>query len=90
MKDGQMTHTFEDEADMMPPRPAWSSVVASDDEIFAAADAIKSEWESEENVAALKERGSGLGYLFLARAALEAALNVRGRIVHEANWRLVH
>lgn len=54
------------------------------DEIIAAADALRIMWESEANQTALRETGYGAGWLFQGRAALEAALSVRGRAVVEA------
>jgi len=52
-------------------------------EIEAAADALRTLWESEENQMHLRETGFGANYLYQAQVALEAALRVRGRTVSE-------
>ena len=52
-------------------------------EIEAAADALRTLWESEENQKYLRETGFGASYLYPAQVALEAALKVRGRTVSE-------
>lgn len=57
-------------------------------EIIAAADALRIMWESEENQISLRETGYGAGWLFQARAALDAALSVRGRAIVEAPERV--
>lgn len=50
-------------------------------EIEAAADALRTLWESAENQRALKETGHGANWLLQARLALEPALSVCGRSV---------
>lgn len=61
--------------------PVWRTAVASDDEIFAVADAIKAASESEQG---------SMSYLCIARIALETAAHLRGRIIHDADWRHLH
>jgi hypothetical protein len=56
----------------------------SNQEIEAAADALRILWNSDRNQQALKETGAGAGWLLQAQVALEAALLVRGRVVMEA------
>jgi len=51
--------------------------------LTAAADALRTLWESEENQKYLRETGFGASYLYPAQVALEAALKVRGRTVSE-------
>lgn len=46
-------------------------------EIEAAADALKTLWESEENQRSLEKTGFGANYLWQARLALKAAAAVR-------------
>jgi len=51
--------------------------------LTAAADALRTLWESKENQKYLRETGFGASYLYPAQVALEAALKVRGRTVSE-------
>ena len=62
--------------------PFYDDSQVPNDEIEAAADALRILWNSDRNQQSLKETGHGAGWLYQAQVALEAALAVRGRGVH--------
>lgn len=62
----------------------YDDSVIPNQEIEAAADALRVLWNSERNQRAIKETGHGAAWTLQAQVALEAALSVRGRVVSES------